>query len=76
MPRVQIEAIGLEFEQGGNTVWIHGTDGTLLRIKCSGRVLTKECASIAAHADVFVQGDITFCLPSDDGEGLVSREVH
>ena len=73
MPRVQIEAIGLEFEEGGNTVWIHGTEGTLLRIKCTGRIETKACAATVAHADVVVAGDIVFCLPSDDGE---SQAVH
>jgi hypothetical protein len=67
MARIQLEAAGLEFEEGGNTVWIHGPDGgTLLRIKCSGRITTKSCASPIAHADVIVAGDIEFCVPVDE----------
>jgi hypothetical protein len=61
--RVQIEAIGLEFEEGGNTVWIHGPVGTILRIKCSGRITATSCASPTAHADIQVKGDIVFCVP-------------
>ena len=31
MARVQLEAIGLEFEEGGNTIWIHGSNTIQLR---------------------------------------------
>lgn len=65
MARVQLEAIGLEFEEGGNTIWIHGPGGTVLRIKCSGRVRVSRCTAPTPHADVRVMGDITFCVPSD-----------
>jgi hypothetical protein len=67
--RVLLVATGVEFEEGGNTIWIHGPDGgTILRIKCSGRVTSKTCASPAAHADVVVSGDIEFCVPEMDAE--------
>ena len=67
MARILLEAVGLEFEEGGNTIWIHGPDGgTLLRIKCSGQITTKRCASPIAHADVIVDGDIEFCVPTDE----------
>jgi len=64
MARIQLEAIGLEFEEGGNTIWIHGSSGgTLLRIKCTGRIAVKDCSDPGAHADVVVVGDIKFCVP-------------
>lgn len=66
--RVQLEAVGLEFDEGGNTIWIHGPGGTLLRIKCSGRITVTACSAPTAHADVMVDGDIAFCLPTIDGK--------
>lgn len=66
MARVQLEAVGLEFDEGGNTIWIHGLGGTLLRIKCSGRIRVNECSAPTAHADVMVHGDIAFCVPVDE----------
>jgi hypothetical protein len=76
MARVQLEAIGLEFEEGGNTIWIHGPGGTLLRIKCSGRVASTPCAAPTAHADVLVEGDIVFCVPRLDGNDGTEESVH
>jgi len=68
--RIQLEVLGLEFVEGGNTIWAHGPDGTVLRIKCSGRVTAARCTAPGPHADVNVEGDITFCVPSHilDGE--------
>lgn len=69
MARILLQAVGLEFEEGGNTIWIHGSDGgTLFRIKCTGRVTTKSCASPIAHSDVIVDGDIEFCIPPQDDD--------
>jgi hypothetical protein len=76
MPRVLLEALGLEFEEGGNTIWIHGSGGTLLRIKCSGKITTKACAAPTAHADVSVPGDIEFCLPPDTSDDEPQESVH
>ena len=64
--RVQLEAIGLEFEEGGNTIWVHGPMGTILRIKCSGRITVNACSAPCAHADVIVEGSIAFCVPEGD----------
>ena len=64
--RIQLEAVGLEFDEGGNTIWVHGPGGTLLRIKCSGRITVNECSAPCAHADVMVEGDIAFCVPDGD----------
>jgi len=63
MGRVLLEAVGLEFEDGGNTIWIHGPAGTILRVKCSGKITMTTCEAPAAHADVMASGDITFCVP-------------
>lgn len=73
--RVQLEAIGLEFDEGGNTIWVHGLEGTLLRIKCSGRIAVNECSAPGAHADVLVAGDITFCVPASTGEEVRFLDV-
>jgi hypothetical protein len=64
--RIQLDAVGLEFDEGGNTIWIHGSQGTILRVKCTGRITAKACSSPSAHADLVVNGDIEFCVPSDD----------
>ncbi len=66
MARIQLEAIGLEFDEGGNTIWIHGSQGTILRIKCSGRITTTHCTAPGPHADVIVQGNILFCVPEEN----------
>jgi hypothetical protein len=65
MSRIQLEAVGLEFNEGGNTIWIHGPGGTLLRVKCTGTITAKSCSAPIAHADVVVVGDIDFCVPTE-----------
>lgn len=65
--RIQLEAVGLEFDEGANTIWVHGAQGTILRIKCSGRITTTSCSAPGAHADVIVDGDIAFCVPEEIG---------
>jgi hypothetical protein len=72
--RIQLEAVGLEFNEGGNTIWIHGPGGTLLRVKCSGRITAKSCSAPTAHADVIVVGDIEFCVPTEQPEEVRSVE--
>ena len=70
MSRVQIQVLGLEFEEDGNTIWVHGPEGTVLRIKCSGKISVTQCSNVCPHSDVQVQGDITFCVPNElDEEG-------
>lgn len=68
MSRIQLVAVGLEFEEDGNTIWVQGPCGTLLRIKCSGRILVKRCSAPGAHADALVAGDIAFCVPAGSDE--------
>lgn len=74
MARVQLHAVGLEFEEGGNTIWVHGENGTILRIKCTGKIHVTACDGPSPHADVQVQGDISFCVP--DGLEEESSYVH
>ena len=71
MGRIQLEAVGLEFEEHGNTIWVQGAHGTLLRIKCSGQITVKRCEAPGPHADVSVPGDIEFCVPDYPGLGPV-----
>jgi len=63
--RHKIEVCELEFDEGGNTLWIHSSAGaTVLRIKCTGKVtINKCCENIVPHADMMVQGDINICIP-------------
>ena len=63
--RIEIDVAMLEFDEGGNTIWVHGPNGaTVLRIKCTGKLSTKVCATnISAHADLMVNGDIEVCMP-------------
>lgn len=68
MARIQLEAVGLEFNEGGNTIWIHGPHGTILRVKCSGRVTATRCSAPGPHADVLVEGNITFCVPEEPAQ--------
>ena len=67
--KIQLEAVGLEFVVGGNTIWVHGLCGTLLRIKCLGEIRVDVCSAPGGHADVIVAGDIKFCVPPVDQEG-------
>ena len=65
MPRATLSVAALEFEKTGQTIWIHGTDGgTVLRIKCTGKINVTECLTApTAHGDILVEGDIDLCIP-------------
>lgn len=65
--RHQVEVVELEFDEGGHTLWVHSPKGaTVLRIKCSGKIiLERSCRNIVAHSDIYVQGDITVCVPGE-----------
>jgi hypothetical protein len=71
--RILIDVAGLEFREGGNTIWIHSpTGGTTLRIRCTGKIVVDpKCTNNIAHADVQVDGDIVICIPEGcDQEGV------
>jgi hypothetical protein len=67
---ITIDVMALEFdENNGHTIWVHGLDGTVLRIKCSGRIVMDDsCTNNVAHADLMVEGDIHFCIPAKQWE--------
>lgn len=75
--RIMLEAAGIELDEGGKTVWIHGPHGTVLRIQCTGKIIVNSCSAPGPHADVRVQGDITFCVPDlEDGTKEEGSDVH
>lgn len=62
--RYCIDVLCVEFDEGGNTIWVQGKDGTMLRIKTSGRISVDECkVSPTAHGDIMATGDIKICVP-------------
>lgn len=64
MPFIKVNAI--QFSSGGNTLWVHSDQGTVLRIKCTGHIrVNEECENIVCHADMIVQGDIDLCIKPD-----------
>lgn len=62
--RIQIPVQFIEFDEGGNTLWVQAESGTVLRIKVKGYIQTERCASNpVSHLDLMAQ-DVspTFCL--------------
>ena len=66
--RVQISVAIAEFDDTGNTIWIHDSEGnTVFRIKCTGKfVIDEVCNNNVAHSDILVDGNIEICLPPED----------
>lgn len=64
MTRHTIEVCEIEFQDGGNTIWVHSKEGaTVLRIKATGKVKAhRGCSNIVSHSDMIVTGDIEVCL--------------
>lgn len=64
---IQIPAALIEFNEGGNTIWVHGPMGaTILRIKTMGKInVNGECENICSHSDIVVKDDIEMCLSED-----------
>lgn len=73
--KVLLEAVAVEFVDGGNTIWVHGEGGTILRVQCSGKIIVNSCVSPCPHADVQVKGNITVCVP-DAEEAEENSSVH
>lgn len=65
--RILIPVAQLEFNEGGNTVWVHSPlGGTVLRIKCTGSIKVSQCEnSPVSHSDIMVAGDIDICVSKD-----------
>lgn len=68
---IQIPAAMIEFNEGGNTIWVHGPMGaTILRVKTMGKIkVNGECENICSHSDIVVKDDIEMCL-SDDAKPI------
>ena len=66
--RVIASVLALEFQEGGNTIWIQGPQGgTTLRIKTMGKVTASRCdTSPVSHGDIVVQDDIHICIEADE----------
>lgn len=64
---IQIPAALIEFNERGNTIWVHGPMGaTILRIKTMGKInVNGECENICSHSDIVVKDDIEMCLSED-----------
>jgi hypothetical protein len=63
--RVVIPVVEVEFEEGGNTLWIHAADGTTpLRFKATGKITSQVCKnSPVTHGDAMIDGDLCICIP-------------
>jgi hypothetical protein len=66
---MRIPVASLEFNENGNTIWIHSPKGpTVLRIKVLGKLRTAACDPDApvSHCDIVVPGDVKFCIAPRD----------
>ena len=65
--RVTILVNEVEFNVNGNTLWVQSPlGGTVLRIKCSGKINVEKCQdNPVSHTDILVAGDINICLSDD-----------
>ena len=54
----------LEFDEGGQCIWVHDAKGsTVLRIKVKNIKVQRGCENICAHSDMMVNNEVTICLP-------------
>ena len=67
--RIMIPVSAVEFVVGGNTIWVQGENGTVLRIQtplgCKISI-QRECENICSHADFQTKGNVTICLAKED----------
>ncbi len=70
-----IPAHGIQFNENGNTIWIHSPlGGTILRIKTLGKIkVNGDCENICSHSDMIVKENIKICL-SDDAKQITDLE--
>jgi hypothetical protein len=66
---VTIPAVQVEFNDGGNTLWVHSPLGaTILRIKLLKGAfrIDRDCENSCSHADMEIpEGDVQVCLAHD-----------
>ena len=67
--RLCIPVSCIEFDVGGNTLWVQAPGGTALRIKTfGGKFLAEDCkTSPVSHADIQTTGDVRVCIGTEDG---------
>ena len=67
MTRIKIPVELLEFDEGGNTIWVHGPAGaTVLRLKTMKSISVNcECKNICSHVDVICETAIEVCVADD-----------
>lgn len=72
---IQIPAAAIEFDENGNTIWVHSPIGaTILRVKTMGKIIVdRECENICSHSDMIVKEDIRICM-SDDAKTITDLE--
>jgi hypothetical protein len=72
MARIVIPVECLEFDEGGNTLWVQGLSGTVLRVKVKGSFRTEACrTNPVSHLDLEADNqNPTFCLGPDVVDGL------
>jgi len=75
MENIFIDVGGMEFMNGGNTIWIHSPKGyTILRIKTKGKIIIDKCDQQGySHCDIMVEDDIKICVNQDENETLESE---
>lgn len=70
MSRYCIDVLCIEFDERGQTLWVQGKAGTVLRLKTTGRITANHCNETlsGSHTDVMVDGDISICVGNDATE--------
>jgi len=68
----QITVSVLEFDDNGNTLWVHGPEGnTVLRIKGSRGIEVHKNNEYFPYIDVYVEGKLNINLP-----GINDFQIH
>lgn len=63
--QIVIPVAAIEFHEGGHTIWVQSVFGTVLRLKCTGKIkVNRKCSNLVDHADAIIQGDMEICMPT------------
>lgn len=67
---ITIPVSGMQFVEGGNTIWIHDAiGGTVFRLKTMGKIVVERCeVSPLSHGDLVVSQDIHMCISENAEE--------
>jgi hypothetical protein len=67
MAQIKLAVSEIEFEDNGNTIWVHSPRGlTILRIKTMGQIVTHKTQGISSHADVITEKNIDIFVVEED----------